>query len=164
MNKQDKKDIEEESTIVISDALEVTFEELKNAFKRSEGGPHFEEVMRIYIDLFQSTGNNKHRFLVEKHMKELLKSESYELFKRSKRYYEYFSKITDYYPFLVFKLLQSTYKMIFQEPLSEVNNLYNTFIKFANSRKNGKSGPTQSNSSSSMWSQRSATSTVLSTS
>jgi hypothetical protein len=97
-------------------------------------------------------------------MKELLKSESYELFKRSKRYYEYFSKITDYYPFLVFKLLQSTYKMIFQEPLSEVNNLYNTFIKFANSRKNGKSGPTQSNSSSSMWSQRSATSTVLSTS
>ncbi len=34
-------------------------------------------MMKIYIDLFQCTGNNKYRFLVENHMKELLKTENY---------------------------------------------------------------------------------------
>ena len=74
----------------------------------------FEEAIKIYIDLFQSTGNNKHRFLVEKHMKELLRSEIYEEFKASWKYYDYFQQINEYYPFLVFRLLQSQYKMIFE--------------------------------------------------
>lgn len=65
MNKQDKKDIEEESHFMITDALELVFQEIKDTIPISrENGSNFEEVMRMYIDLIQCTGNNKYRFVV----------------------------------------------------------------------------------------------------
>ncbi len=65
MNKQDKRDIEEESHFQITEALEFVFENLKELFKRNTNeNLKFDEVMRMYIALFQCTGNNKHRYLV----------------------------------------------------------------------------------------------------
>ena len=89
MNRQDGKDNEEESNFDISKAMEDVYAELKRIFAY---GKHveFEQAIKLYIDLFQSSGNNKHRFLVEKHMKELLKNEVYEEFKASWKYYKYF--------------------------------------------------------------------------
>jgi hypothetical protein len=146
MNKQDKKDIEEESHFMITDALELVFQEIKEIIPISrENGSNFEEVMRMYIDLIQCTGNNKYRFLVENHIKELLRGESYDKFKLNPTYYQFFYQVFDYFPFLVFRFLQSKYKLIFQESLEEVVKLYGTYIKFANTRKNGISPPTQTN-------------------
>ena len=70
------------------------------------------------------------------HMKELLRNEIYEQFKASWKYYDYFQQINEYYPFLVFRLLQSQYKMIFEQQKEEVIKLYSSYIKFANTRRN----------------------------
>jgi len=42
MNKQDKTDIEEESNIIVSNALEVVYQELRRLFAEGENGIHFE--------------------------------------------------------------------------------------------------------------------------
>jgi len=41
------------------------------------------------------------------------------------------------YPFLVFRLLQSKYDTVFALKYDEVINLYELYIWFANTRKNG---------------------------
>jgi len=41
MNKQDKTDIEEESNIIVSNALEVVYQELRRLFAEGENGIHF---------------------------------------------------------------------------------------------------------------------------
>lgn len=60
----------------------------------------------------------------------------FEQFKTNQKYYVFFRTIFDNFQFLVFKLLQSKYSMIFQESSEEVINLYTKYINFANNRKN----------------------------
>lgn len=57
----------------------------------------------------------------------------------SKNYYRFMCKMFKCYPFLVFRLLQSKYEVVFAGQFEEVVKLYELYIAFANTRKNGKS-------------------------
>lgn len=55
----------------------VVFGVLKDLFEGvGEGQYKFEEVLKTYMGLFLSTGNNQHRYLIELHLKELLEPRS----------------------------------------------------------------------------------------
>jgi hypothetical protein len=144
MNRQEKSELLFESNFFITRALELAFGLLREMFDGAEGRYKFEDVLKTYMGLFLSTGNNQHRYLVELHLKKLLEGdrEIYERYRKNDKFYIFLCKIFYYYPFLVFRMLQSKYSKVFSVESERVIELYGLYIKFANTRKNGTRRPT----------------------